>query len=559
MRALQPWQRIARPVLVLVTTVLVVASCSSGHASSAGGSGDDASATLQVLSTDVTVQPDGAAAPSAGTSGESMSVGDTVRTDPAGFAEIGFFDGSLTRVDHSAEFTIVDLQNPEASKVVHTDLAAGRSWNRIEKLSESQTWQLDTPVASATVRGTAFVADCSIATPNACQFTVAEGTVELRRPDATIVTLHAGEQITLVEDQPPPSATTIGVATILSDPWVARNVALDSAAGRPAIEQAAGPIDGTFTVSGTMTCEALGGGQGPGTAPIPAGSSFTVQGDQVTITGFLDPPQKVLRVVSPDDPFHITATYTNDSSGGFTTVVPAGTPASSTFTIDFTGTTSDGGSTITGTGSDTGVNCGYTFTATKATATTVSDGCQALDAPHLDPALGELHNTHACDGTWAVAYFVSPSGSQDVLLIHWNGTRWERADPTTYCALPPPSIPNGPVTEDDQAARVYIEECRSPQQSTTTVPSPGPDPIDASCDQASLEAAVRALHPDANPTMTVLACRDSWGVVEYGVGDTGDVNAVLTWDGQAWQPAGAGVCDRTDLPQAVHYYACMTN
>jgi len=234
---------------------LMATACGSSHPATTTTAGDDL-AHLQIISTDVTVQSDATATATSGSSGQGLGVGSTVATNDAGFAEVGFFDGSLTRVDHAASFTIVDLQNPEASKVVHTDLTAGRSWNRIEKLSESQTWELDTPVADATVRGTAFVADCAIDTPDACRFATVEGTVELRLPDATLVSLEAGEEIVIVKDQPPPVPTTTGVATLLTDPWVAQNVQLDHDGGQPDIEQAAaGPLDGTWTLTAAEDAE----------------------------------------------------------------------------------------------------------------------------------------------------------------------------------------------------------------------------------------------------------------------------------------------------------------
>jgi hypothetical protein len=166
-------------LLVLVAGVGVGCGSKGSGSSSSGGSAGDALARLQVISTDVTVASGVDGSPGSASSGQGLAVGDTVATDGSGFAEVGFFDGSLTRVDHGASFTVVDLSDAEGAQVVHTDLGAGRSWNRIDALSESQSWETETPVASATVRGTAFSVDCAIDVVDACRFAVVEGTVEL--------------------------------------------------------------------------------------------------------------------------------------------------------------------------------------------------------------------------------------------------------------------------------------------------------------------------------------------------------------------------------------------
>ncbi len=213
----------------LATIAVLGVSCGGGSTktSAAKPSGSKALAKLGVISTDVTVKA-GSAPTKSGTSGQPLAVGDTVGTDPSGFAEVGFFDGSLTRVDHAAEFTLTDLQDAESAKVVHTELGAGRSFNRIKKLSESQTWEQDTPVASATVRGTAFAVDCTLAA-DSCTFTVLEGVVELKLPDGTRVTLKAGQRVTLTKGKAPGKVESPTAAELAADPWIKKNVDYEKA------------------------------------------------------------------------------------------------------------------------------------------------------------------------------------------------------------------------------------------------------------------------------------------------------------------------------------------
>lgn len=245
-------RRVGCAAVAALSVVLVAASCGGGGGDTATGDGEiaaaeEALATLEVISTDVTVQPDDAGQPAPAQSGDPLAEGDTVRTDPTGFAEISFFDGSLTRVDTAATFTLVDLQDTEAARVVATDLSTGRSWNRIEDLTESETWDQDTPVASATVRGTAYAADCT-PTPTTCTFTVVEGVVELTLPDGSIVVLTAGQRLTLTAGQPPPTAANLPLDELRRDPWIARNLELDQQDGLDD-RTGAGTVTGTLAIS----------------------------------------------------------------------------------------------------------------------------------------------------------------------------------------------------------------------------------------------------------------------------------------------------------------------
>ncbi len=449
--------RATATVAALAAALLLAGCSSSSKAVATAGEPADSLASLKIISTDVTVQsgPDGAAA--AGTTGEGLAVGDTVATDDAGFAEVGFFDGSFTRVDHAARFTIVDLQNPQASQVVHTDLAAGRSWNRIEKLSESQTWETDTPVASATVRGTAFVSDCALSTPDACRFQVVAGTVELGLTSGSSVSLTAGQEITIVKDEPPPAPTTVGVATLLEDGWIAHNVQLDTDAGQPSLEQASSPIDGQYRLSAAedMCNDNVG----------------SVDGETLTIDG------GVAGITNPYGPWSATVTGTGPTlTLSFDEQIP-GPPATSEsgtplppphmdMTITFNGDRVYGSDTVSGVlGSGSiGYDCERSFTGTKTldgssfgsttttapTGTTVSSSgahCDQVDADlaAMSPQQG-WQNAGAdpqwCTDEWAVGSAQDAAGDESTVVLHWDGAHWQPVGRTGPCAdgSIPPSI-----------------------------------------------------------------------------------------------------------------------
>ncbi len=148
-------------------------------------------------------------------------------TDPNGFAEIGFTDGSLARVENNAQFVLTALTHQDAVTATHTQLLNGDSWHHVQPLADQgDLYQVDTPVASATVRGTQFAINCTAGTT--CTYAVVEGTVQLALPDGTTLTLTAGQKITLIKDLPPPKIDTPGIPQLEQDPWIAQNLALDA-------------------------------------------------------------------------------------------------------------------------------------------------------------------------------------------------------------------------------------------------------------------------------------------------------------------------------------------
>ena len=90
---------------------------------------------------------------------EPVAVGDGVRTDVTGFAEIAYLDGSRTLLDIDTEFEVVELTDDAGVSTTRTSMGVGRTWHRVESLGEGE-FTVETSQATATVRGTAFVLDC---------------------------------------------------------------------------------------------------------------------------------------------------------------------------------------------------------------------------------------------------------------------------------------------------------------------------------------------------------------------------------------------------------------
>lgn len=224
--------------VVVLSLVLAVTSCSGGGE---GGEGDgggraesqagDSLAELAVIDTDVGVRVDGAEDFEEGEEGQPLAVGDSIQTNPTGFGEVNYFDGSVTRVAQSAEFTMVALSDEEGERQVATRLDSGTSWSRVERLSGSEgAYSVETPVALATATGTAFVADCTDL-PTSCTFWATEGTILLTADDGTALSMSAPSRLAVEAGEPFGVPEALVPDAMYEDDWVATNTDLDLTRG----------------------------------------------------------------------------------------------------------------------------------------------------------------------------------------------------------------------------------------------------------------------------------------------------------------------------------------
>ena len=239
----------------MVATIALLASACGG-----GGDGGDGAVSTATSGPDAVEAVDGTAPPSsppateapppvadvealadaveivspAGTTGvdrgdtSPAAAGDRIRTNSLGFAEIRYHEGALTRIDGDSDFEIVELGD-DAGGSVRTRLNAGRTWNRVERVAGAeQAFEVQTSVAAATVRGTAFVVWCF--GPGRCRVMVLEGSVSVRAPDGSSVDVGGDEMVEVTDAgigpvQPiPPDGAGAGE-------WIDRNNAFDRAQG----------------------------------------------------------------------------------------------------------------------------------------------------------------------------------------------------------------------------------------------------------------------------------------------------------------------------------------
>ncbi len=261
---------------VLVVLALLVSACSGGDDDSSTDTRDTGPSTTAPSPPDSTVPPtfDTAAVASAvriegsvearvGASADFVTIsdpvpvaaGDSVRTDANGYAEIAYFDGSVTRLDTDTDVIVVELVDDPGDSITRIGMGVGRTWHRVQQLSGNDTYEVETLVATAAAQGTAFSISCLSET--ICTFAVIEGSIELVRSDGTTDTVEAPASITVTGDE-------------ISDPqlypfdavdvWQFDNLTRDQGSGFDGPGQiyaqygvAFASLEGTYDATGTTT------------------------------------------------------------------------------------------------------------------------------------------------------------------------------------------------------------------------------------------------------------------------------------------------------------------
>lgn len=285
----------------VVTVALITSGCGGGSddaaTSSSAGETNAAKtlAALAIIDRDTSVRPVGTGSFRGGNEGEGLGVGDTIQTSATGFAEVAYFDGSLTRVDRSGQFTLTTLDNTTGARRVEGSLVGGRAWNRVAKATGSNDqFEIDTPVATAAVRGTAFAIDCT--STDACTFTIIEGTVEITPNGGAPILVTAPARITIQRNTPPPAPTTIDNATINADPWIVKNTTRDTTTGKT---PATTTTSSTTSTSTTTTTTA---------PPTPTGTPITTA-PAATTTRPPPPPSSTPPTTGPPPPQTLAGTW----------------------------------------------------------------------------------------------------------------------------------------------------------------------------------------------------------------------------------------------------------
>lgn len=163
--------------------------------------------TLSILSGEVEVQAGLAPDVWLGAiNGQTLTVGDHVRTLANAHALVTYFEGSTTTLSPNTEVVIQRLSQDEAG--IQTDISikvvAGKTWSRVVRLLDATSrFITETPSAVALVRGTEF--EVSVSPTGASSFEMGSGEMAVAPlgAPALAVPVVAGETTTAVTGQPP--------------------------------------------------------------------------------------------------------------------------------------------------------------------------------------------------------------------------------------------------------------------------------------------------------------------------------------------------------------------
>ena len=162
---------------VLVTTGIIATLFPATAAAS--------SSSLEVLDGIVALSHDGTTF-TEGHDGDLVQQGDVVRTGSASHAVLTFYDGTTVEVEPDSELVVQTLQATTGGDLVmQMQQTFGRSWHVVSRaLTPNSKYEVRTPTATATVRGTAF-----LVTVNAA------GGTNLQTTEGIVHAIAGGEEV----------------------------------------------------------------------------------------------------------------------------------------------------------------------------------------------------------------------------------------------------------------------------------------------------------------------------------------------------------------------------
>jgi|GEM_PF-870269 len=207
------WRRaltIGLPVLLVLAVLSIVLIRTTRRAGPGGGAPVALAlvetTTLSILSGQVQIKPASAGPTGAyvpAVNGQTLVVGDTVKTLANAHALITYFEGSTTEIEPDSEFVIQKLdKDPAGIKTeISGKLVVGNTWSKVVRLLDpSSHFDIETPSAVAVVRGTEF--GVQVAPTGETAVTATQGEV-VAQAAGVAVPVAAGQATTIQPGQPP--------------------------------------------------------------------------------------------------------------------------------------------------------------------------------------------------------------------------------------------------------------------------------------------------------------------------------------------------------------------
>ena len=180
-----PKSRTARALLLLGLTAVFALVMTGALALMFPTQALGSSSTLEVLDGVVAVSHDGNTF-AIGQDGEMLQQGDVIRTGEGAHAVLTFFDGSVIELEPDSEIRVETLQATSAGDLLMTmQQTIGRSWHVVSRtLTPNSKYEVRTPAATATVRGTAFLVSVS-----------PQGVSNIQTTDGVVAMIGGGQEV----------------------------------------------------------------------------------------------------------------------------------------------------------------------------------------------------------------------------------------------------------------------------------------------------------------------------------------------------------------------------
>lgn len=151
---------------------------------------------------------------------------DSVKTGDNTSASIILFESSIIRLDSNTEVTLQEIIQQTGENSVTIQQGTGRTWNTIQKISGIDDYEVQTPTAVASVRGTSF--DVYILADGNTTVGVGNGTVDVSsiRNGTIIYTIVVNENWSVSID-PHNLNQPLIVQPFVQDGWVLQNLLED--------------------------------------------------------------------------------------------------------------------------------------------------------------------------------------------------------------------------------------------------------------------------------------------------------------------------------------------
>ena len=151
---------------------------------------------------------------------------DSIRTENNSIASIILFKSSVIRLDNNSEVTIKELIHDADSKSVTIQQNVGRTWSTVSEASGMEDYNVETPTAVASVRGTSF--DYYILANGTIIISVGDGNVNITvfREGEVVHTIEVPETLAAIIE-PYNISDPPDTKSYKEDEWIRENLGKD--------------------------------------------------------------------------------------------------------------------------------------------------------------------------------------------------------------------------------------------------------------------------------------------------------------------------------------------